>query len=86
VKYQSLTTGESADLENRFGYHPPENDDRKVAHELVRERCLDLATAVLSLAPSSRERSLAVTSLEEAMFWANAAIARVSENGERRVS
>ncbi len=37
---------------------------------------MKLAQYVLALTPESREQSLAVTKLEEAMMWANAAIAR----------
>lgn len=63
------------ELANRFTYHPPTQGQaeryveiRKVAHEF--------ALAVLERAPKSRERSLAFTKIEEAVFWANAAIAR----------
>lgn len=65
-------------LQWRFGYHPPSNDSIVKAHEQVRERCLDLAYGFTTLVPTSRELSLAITKLEEAMFWANAGIARVS--------
>lgn len=65
-----------ADLTNRFEYHPPRSEEAKVAHETVRARCLDLADFLASELPPGRERSLAVTKLEECMFWANAAIAR----------
>jgi len=64
-----------ADLANRFTYHPPKGDqaDRYVA---IRERAHDLAEFIDESCPDSREKSLAVTSLEEAVMWANAAIAR----------
>jgi len=35
-----------------------------------------MTVKVLQVAPDSRERSLALTKIEEAVFWANAAIAR----------
>jgi hypothetical protein len=36
----------------------------------------DLAETIMCVCPNSRERSLALTKLEECMFWANASIAR----------
>lgn len=64
------------DLVNRFAYHPPPNDERRTDHETVRRLCWLLADNMNGLLPSGREKSLAITRLEEAMFWANAAIAR----------
>lgn len=65
-----------ADLENRFAYHAPKNDVVVAKHSGVREHCLELAKFINEVAPESREKSLAITKLEEVMFWANAAIAR----------
>lgn len=63
------------DIENRFGYHKP--DAKKVQeHELVRAQVKGLAHYWDANLPNGREKSLALTKLEEAMFWANAAIAR----------
>ena len=63
------------DLENRFNYHKP--DEIKVGqHELVRNECLKLARVIVVTTPEGREQSLAITKIEEAMFWANAALAR----------
>ena len=69
------------ELENRFAYHPPTTEERKRAHEQVRELCLNLAIDLNGLMPASRPREavLVVTHLEEVMFWANAAIARQPE-------
>lgn len=64
------------DLEHRFAYHPPRNDRTKLAHENIRVTSLNLARYFEGLLPDGREKSLAITKLEEAMFWANAAIAR----------
>lgn len=63
------------DLENRFNYHPPYGD-KKERHEAIREECRLLAYTLKERMPAGREASLALTKLEEAMFWANAAIAR----------
>ncbi|MBM4592647.1 hypothetical protein GS454_04665 [Rhodococcus hoagii] len=61
---------------NRFEYHPPKNIVTVKAHEMVREAAKGLALAFENLVPDSREKSLALTKIEEAMFWANAGIAR----------
>lgn len=67
---------DSADLDHRFAYHAPPDDATVQAHQLIRRGCRDLATAINHAAPDGREKSLAITSLEEVMMWANAAIAR----------
>ena len=70
------------DLKNRFTYHKP--DEQKVhQHETIRTVLLHAAEEILVETPESREQSLAITHLEEAMFWANAAIARYSKYGEK---
>ena len=66
---------ESADLENRFAYHQP--DEEKVRlHETMRASCLVLAKELDELVPEGREKSLAIKNLEDTMMWANAGIAR----------
>lgn len=68
---------DSNDLDNRFKYHPPKDAETQYAHEQVRDNCLALAVNVIDrFCPESREKSLAITKLEEVMMWANAAIAR----------
>lgn len=64
------------DIENRFAYHPPKNEETKNEHQLVRDQLKTLAHYWNGNLPEGREKSLAITKLEEAMFWANAAIAR----------
>jgi len=63
------------DLENRFTYHPPCNDQAE-RYERIRAEALRFALLIEGLCPDSRERSLAVTNLEETVMWANASIAR----------
>lgn len=64
------------DLVQRFNYHPPQTDARRAQHQSVRDWCLSLAQSLNVLLPDGREKALAVTNLEQVMFWGNAAIAR----------
>lgn len=64
------------DVMHRFSFHPADTEYRQQAHEAVRAQCLRLAVALNDLLPDGREKSLAITNLEQTMFWANAAVAR----------
>lgn len=66
------------DLDRRFDYHPPVGGKQQ-KHEAVRRHCKGLAYIFEDMLPVSREKSLALTKLEEALMWANAAIARNEE-------
>ena len=63
------------DLHHRFSHHPP-TDESIEKHSTVREECLLLAYSLNELLPEGREKSTALTKLEEVMMHANAAIAR----------
>lgn len=64
-------------LAHRFQFHPADSQNTQEAHQKVREVCLEAAVHIVEVTGAqSREQSLAITHLEEAMFWANAAIAR----------
>jgi len=62
-------------IENNFKFHPADVEKGKM-HDQVRSDCKDLANKLDVLLPNSREKSLAMTKLEEVMMWANASIAR----------
>lgn len=64
------------DLDNRFAYHPPRDQSVVEAHERVRAAHWALAEELNGLLPECREKSLAMTNVEQAMMWSNAAIAR----------
>lgn len=62
-------------IENNFRYHAPKPGQPEIYQE-IRDKAKELAYLIDKLAPNSREKSLAMTNLEQAVFWANAAIAR----------
>ena len=64
-----------ADLDTRFDHHPTDALKAQL-HQLIRNIFKDAAEVVAHECPEGREKSLAITKLEEAMFWANAAVAR----------
>ena len=63
------------DVKRNFTYHPPQSDQAG-RYEDLRGGCAALANMVMQHCPDSRERSLALTKIEEACMWANASIAR----------
>jgi hypothetical protein len=65
------------ELMRRFNYHSPDTEEKVESHQRVREVCRAAAEEIVEVTGgASREQSLAITHLEEAMFWANAALAR----------
>jgi hypothetical protein len=66
----------AADIDHRFDFHPATTAEKRAEHGSVRAACKELAHKFDRDLPPGREKALAVTKLEEAMFWANAAIAR----------
>lgn len=67
-------------IELAFTYHAPFGD-QAARYVLIRDLAKALAFVFVENAPSSRELSLALTNLEQAIMWANAAIAR-NENAD----
>jgi hypothetical protein len=62
-------------IENNFTYHSP-NDKQQQIYQSIRSKAKELAYLIQDLVPESREKSLAMTKLEESVMWANAAVAR----------
>lgn len=62
-------------IEKAFTYHPPK-EGQPQKYESIRATAKILAQAIDNRCPDSREKSLALTKLEEVVFWANASIAR----------
>ena len=62
-------------IESAFTYHAPKPGQPEL-YAKIRERAKALAYLIEDTVPDSREKSLAMTKLEEAVMWANAGIAR----------
>ena len=63
-------------LENNFMTHHPPKGDQSERYVMLRREAGRLAAMIVGLTPPSREQSAALTNLEQAVFWANAGIAR----------
>jgi hypothetical protein len=74
MKYE-LKTEERERFHNDFTYHAPKTDQIGRYGE-IRDRAGLFAVFLFENCPRSRELSLAITKLEEVVFWANASIAR----------
>lgn len=61
-------------IESSFTYHAPKGDQPE-RYEWLRREAKALALLVMDFCMESRERSLAITKLEEFAMWANKAIA-----------
>ncbi len=60
---------------NAFTYHAP-TPEKVQKYSTLRTTAMDLMLLIDDLCPESREKSLAMTKIEESVMWANAAIAR----------
>lgn len=63
------------DIERRFRYHAPD-PARRLQHDAARDEVFSIAEWLDGALPDSREKSLAMTKLEEMSFWVHADIAR----------
>ena len=62
------------DINNVFSYHAPKGDQAE-RYTIIRETAKELARVIDEKCPDSREKSLALTNLQQAVMWANASIA-----------
>lgn len=69
-----FTTDE--ELRHRAAYHPPRTQETITAHETVRANITDLTLEWNAALPEGREKSMALGFLDQALWAANAAIAR----------
>ena len=64
-------------FDRRFIYHEvEEGSDTEKNYQYIREAAKSFSLLIYEVVPDSREKSLALTKIEEAMMWANASIAR----------
>lgn len=70
------------ELSNRFTYHKPDSASVN-SMKKIRDKAYGLCELINDLVPDSREKSLAITKLEEVSMWANAGIARNQPEGGR---
>lgn len=63
------------DLKNRFTFHSSKIEQIE-KYTILRADAAHLASQINILCPDSREKSLAITKLEEVIMWANASIVR----------
>ena len=67
------------DIIKRFTHHVPATEQVRATHDYVREEFKAFALQLIPELPDGREKSLAATALEEASFWAHAAVARAGK-------
>lgn len=67
------------DIDSIFSFHPPKSDETALAHDNVRSGVRQLAREWNSLLPASAEKTLAIRHLQQAMMFANSAVAQYSD-------
>lgn len=63
------------EITRRFTYVKP-NENQIPKFHVIRNDAKELAEMINTIVPDCREKSLAMTKLEEVVMWANAAVAR----------
>lgn len=74
VQYE-ISEADKARLDKDFTHHAPHGNQAE-RYQIIRNSARLTAEDLIGQCPPSRELSLALTNLEQAVFWANAAIAR----------
>lgn len=62
-------------IENAFTYHPPKGDQPE-RYVKIRDAAKNFVFPIDECVPDSREKSVAMTNLEQVVMWANAGISR----------
>lgn len=69
------------DTNKTFTHHAPFGN-QATRYGQLREKAKELAELIQAVTPASREQSVALTKVQEASMWANAAIAINEDNPE----
>lgn len=64
----------SEEIDRRFGYHRA-TDETIEKHRHIRAMFIEVANSLNANLPEGREKSLALTALQEAAMWSNASVA-----------
>lgn len=75
-----------AEITRRFAHHPPRTPEHVEQHEAVRRLLTDAGHALNEMLPDGREKSLALTKLEETGFHAHSALARARAVDEPQIT
>ena len=75
IKNERGTTMSNIEIEARHAYHQPKTEETAQLHEAVRDKTKELALWLDQNLPQSREKTMALTKVQEAMWAANAAVA-----------
>lgn len=65
-----------AEIAQRFQFHPRDADNQEPPHDTLRQLACEYGHALNELLPDGREKSTALTKLEESVFWADAGLDR----------
>lgn len=63
-------------IEHNLTNHPPRDENVTALFDILRDDAKEFARTIAAACPTSREKSLALTNLEQALMWAVAAVAR----------
>jgi hypothetical protein len=75
IKVENKDSKMREQIEKAFVYHTPKGN-QPARYTAIRAAAKGLAVLIDESCPDSREKSLAITKLEECVMWANASIAR----------
>ncbi|MEV7267773.1 hypothetical protein AB0N38_29850 [Micromonospora aurantiaca] len=82
--YAGLDERQRYELDRRCDHHPPVNLEQAEAHVAWRRTIKAAMAAAMRSLPAGRETSMVLTSLDDALMYGNAAIARPPMSGGRR--
>ncbi len=65
-------------LDYNFVHHSPTSEQIQ-KYDTIRSKFKEVAKLIVKTCPESREKTEAMINLEQAMFWANASVARAEK-------